>query len=68
MNNGKMKIENRISINFNELIEDCTKDGKKIPKNDYLAEGRFPIIDQGQEFIQMFQQLYLVTIQEFLNI
>ena len=51
MNNGKMKIENRISINFNELIEDCTKDGKKIPKNDYLAEGRFPIIDQGQEFI-----------------
>ena len=46
-----MKIENRISINFNELIEDCTKDGKKIPKNDYLAEGRFPIIDQGQEFI-----------------
>ena len=36
---------------FDEIIEDCTKYGLKIPTNDYLEKGKFPIIDQGQDFI-----------------
>ena len=36
---------------FDEIIEDCTKYGLKIPTNDYLEQGQFPIIDQGQDFI-----------------
>ena len=40
-----------IKYKFDEIIEDCTKYGVKIPTNDYLEKGRFPIIDQGQNFI-----------------
>lgn len=37
--------------NFTELFEDCTSKGKKIKKEDYLENGKYPIIDQGQEQI-----------------
>ena len=37
--------------NFTELFEDCTSKGRKIKKEDYLENGRYPIIDQGQEQI-----------------
>ena len=36
---------------FDEIVEDYTRLGVKIPKNNYLSEGAYPIIDQGQEFI-----------------
>ena len=36
---------------FADVLEDVTKDGHKIPKENYLANGLYPIIDQGQEYI-----------------
>lgn len=38
-------------VPFDKAVEDATKNGTKIPKDDYLAEGKYPIIDQGQEDI-----------------
>lgn len=36
---------------FTDVFVDVTKDGHKIPKENYLQEGVHPIIDQGQEYI-----------------
>ena len=36
-------------VTFSKAVEDATKDGTKIPRDDYLPEGKYPIIDQGQE-------------------
>lgn len=36
-------------VPFCKAVEDVTKDGTKIPRDDYLPEGKYPIIDQGQE-------------------
>lgn len=36
---------------FNDVFEDATRKGKKIPTNQYLLEGKYPIIDQGKEDI-----------------
>ena len=36
---------------FSDLFLDVTKDGHKIPKENYLSKGKYPIIDQGQEYI-----------------
>ena len=38
-------------ISFTELISDRTKDGIKLPTNEYNQSGLTAIIDQGQEFI-----------------
>lgn len=39
---------------FLEIFEDATKKGRKIPKEEYLLEGLYPIIDQGQQYIAGF--------------
>ena len=36
---------------FDEVLKDCTKLGTKIPTNEYLENGKYPIIDQGQNDI-----------------
>lgn len=36
---------------FEELIFDDTKNGNKVKKEDYLEDGLYPIIDQGQKQI-----------------
>lgn len=36
---------------FLDIFEDVTKFGTKIPKENYLTEGKYPIFDQGQEYI-----------------
>lgn len=36
---------------FADIFLDVTKEGRKIPKENYLPMGRYPIIDQGQEYI-----------------
>ena len=36
---------------FDEVLKDCTKLGTKIPTSEYLANGKYPIIDQGQSDI-----------------
>ena len=36
---------------FTEIFDDVTKYGKKIPTNEYLSEGKYPIVDQGQNMI-----------------
>ena len=36
---------------FADVFLDVTKDGHKISKENYLPQGRYPIIDQGQEYI-----------------
>ena len=36
-------------VPFCKAVEDATKDGAKIPRDYYLPEGKYPIIDQGQE-------------------
>ena len=33
---------------FDEVLKDCTKLGTKIPTSEYLKNGKYPIIDQGQ--------------------
>ena len=38
-------------VKFENIFEDVTKHGRKIPTNCYLQEGQFPIIDQGQNEI-----------------
>ena len=40
-----------LKYNFDELVEDHTRFGVKIQKNNYLTKGLFPIIDQGQDYI-----------------
>ena len=45
----RMQKWNKIS--FTELISDRTKDGIKLPTNEYNQSGLTAIIDQGQEFI-----------------
>ncbi len=39
---------------FADIFEDVTKEGCKIPQEDYLDEGLYPIIDQGQKQIAGF--------------
>jgi len=36
---------------FNDLIENISTNGIKIPQKAYLSDGKFPVIDQGQDFI-----------------
>ena len=38
-------------VSFNEIFKDDTKLGKKIKAKDYQINGKYPIIDQGQEQI-----------------
>ncbi|MCC7575935.1 MAG: restriction endonuclease subunit S [Methanomethylovorans sp.] len=38
-------------VAFDEIIADHTRYAKKIPKEHYLLMGKYPIIDQGQEYI-----------------
>lgn len=40
-----------MKYNFSEILADETKLGKKISQGDYLVDGQFPIIDQGQKKI-----------------
>lgn len=43
--------ESWAQIIFNETIENISTIGKKIKQRDYLDTGRFPVFDQGQDFI-----------------
>ena len=36
---------------FNDIFEDCTSLGTKIPKDEYLTEGKHIVVDQGQNDI-----------------
>ncbi|MBQ6442099.1 MAG: restriction endonuclease subunit S [Lachnospiraceae bacterium] len=36
---------------FNDIFEDCTSQGTKIPKEEYLTEGQNIVIDQGQNIV-----------------
>ena len=36
---------------FNDIFEDCTSLGTKIPKDNYLSEGKYIVVDQGQNII-----------------
>lgn len=38
-------------VSFNEFWSDYTDSKRKIPQNSYLAEGAFPVIDQGASLI-----------------
>lgn len=40
-----------MKIGFSEIFRDETKYGTKIPKEKYLPQGEYPIIDQGQNDI-----------------
>ena len=42
---------------FNDIFEDCTSLGTKIPKEDYLTEGKHIVIDQGQKTIAGYTDL-----------
>jgi len=39
------------SYAFVDAVEDISRKGAKIPKEEYLESGEYPIIDQGQDFI-----------------
>jgi type I restriction enzyme S subunit len=36
---------------FEEVVRDASAGNAKVQKGDYLSSGRYPIIDQGQDFI-----------------
>ncbi len=36
---------------FTDIFDDVTKRGRKIPTNQYLSNGKYPIIDQGQALV-----------------
>ena len=36
---------------FNDIFEDCTSLGTKISKDNYLSEGKYIVVDQGQNII-----------------
>ena len=42
---------------FNDIFEDCTSQGTKIPKDEYLSEGKNIIIDQGQNIVAGYTEL-----------
>ena len=42
---------------FNDIFIDCTSQGTKIPKEEYLSEGRNIVIDQGQNDIAGYTDL-----------
>ncbi len=42
---------------FNDIFEDCTSLGKKIPKDEYLDEGKHIVIDQGQSIVAGYTNL-----------
>ncbi|MAT56335.1 MAG: hypothetical protein CMF23_00025 [Ignavibacteriae bacterium] len=41
----------KVNIKFELAISDETGGNKKVKKNEYLVDGRYPIIDQGKEII-----------------
>ena len=42
---------------FNDIFEDCTSQGTKIPKDEYLSKGKNIVIDQGQNIIAGYTDL-----------
>ena len=42
---------NWTEIDFLDSITKVSTNGKKVRQKDYLIEGKFPVIDQGQDFI-----------------
>ena len=36
---------------FTDIFDDVTKRGRKIPTNQYLSNGKYPIIDQGKALV-----------------
>lgn len=46
-----LKNKNIDKLEYNDLFKDVTRYAKKIKKGDYLKNGRYPIIDQGKDFI-----------------
>lgn len=38
-------------VRFNSLVSEGGNSTKKLPRKNYLQEGTYPVIDQGQEFI-----------------
>ena len=38
-------------LSFSDVIKDATKEAIKIPKEEYLKHGPYPIIDQGKTYI-----------------
>lgn len=38
-------------LKYVDIFEDQTRHGRKIKKSDYMEEGKYPIIDQGKEYI-----------------
>ncbi|MGG3955914.1 restriction endonuclease subunit S [Bhargavaea massiliensis] len=41
-------------LKFSDVLRDETKNAKKIKKEEYLAQGSYPIIDQGKDYIAGF--------------
>jgi type I restriction enzyme S subunit len=39
------------TVSFAEAMHDCTAQCPKLQRKEYLVKGRFPVIDQGQEFV-----------------
>src|SRR3982750_4003849 len=36
---------------FGEVVATISTNNKKVPRIEYLESGRFPVVDQGQQFI-----------------
>lgn len=50
---------------FDELFIDETKYGTKIKTDQYLSEGKYPIVDQGQKKFQVIQILKMVYLKRY---
>ena len=47
--NGTVDVIDRKG--FSEILEDCSSKGTKLKTDDYSAEGKYAIVDQGQQII-----------------
>ncbi len=46
-----MNINEWVDINFAAVVDKISTNGKKVKQKEYLTEGKFAVIDQGQDFI-----------------
>ena len=42
---------NWIQVPYKEAIDKISTNNKKIKQKEYIADGKYPVIDQGQDFI-----------------
>lgn len=51
MKAGEEQMSVAMEVSFDEAFEVVSDQGKKLQKRAYQSSGRYPVVDQGEEFI-----------------